>query len=129
MKRIIPFVVTAVLLSVPLSAESLDMPAPGAHKPRSGFWRASIGAVLAASAFDAHSSMHRFEANPLLRGTNGRFQMRGFAVKAAITSGAMGIQYLLLRKSSRGERAAAFVNFGMAGGLSVVAAKNYSNPK
>jgi len=96
-----------------------------AQDGRRGFWRASVVTLLAATTADAHSSFGRLEANPLLRGRDGRFDLRGVAIKGGISGGAILVQYLLLRKHPRAEGAASVANFVFAGALGGVAAYNY----
>ncbi|MEZ5353058.1 MAG: hypothetical protein R2762_10515 [Bryobacteraceae bacterium] len=128
MIRLTTCLLIALLLSASVSAGSLDSVSYHPPKQRSRFWRASVLSILAASALDTHSSFHRYEGNPLLRGPDGRFRYRGFAIKAAITGGALGAQYYLLRRGPKAEKASAFVNFGISGMLAGVAATNYRNP-
>ncbi len=129
MNRLTPALLTVLVLIAPLSAGSLSPILEHPTKPRSKFWRSSVLAILTASALDTHSSFHRYEANPLLRGPDGRFHYRSIAIKAAITGGSLGVQYFLLRRGPKAEKAAAFVNFGLSGVLSGVALTNYSNPR
>jgi hypothetical protein len=100
---------------------------PAYAQPQRSFWKASVMALAAAGVADAHSSYQRREANPILRDADGRFTARGIGIKAAITGGALGIQYLLCRKNRAAERPAAWINFGMAGFVSGMAARNYQN--
>jgi hypothetical protein len=90
-------------------------------------WWASVAAVVAGSAVDAHSSWGRQELNPLLRGAGGEFGMKAVAIKAAITGGVVGVQYLLLKKNPGGARHAAIANFAMAGVFGGVAYYNHTN--
>jgi hypothetical protein len=61
-------------------------------------WKASVAAVVVASVVDVHSSWGKQEANPVLASGDGRFGARGVAIKSLITGGALGAQWLLLRK-------------------------------
>jgi hypothetical protein len=127
MQRLIPLALICLFLAPRLHAESL-LQHPS-ERPRSRFWRASIVSLLAASALDTHSSFHRYEANPLLRSADGRFRYQGFVIKAAITGGSIGAQYLLLRRGPRAETRSALINFGLSGVLTGAAIHNYGNPR
>jgi hypothetical protein len=98
-------------------------------------WKASIVALVAASAVDAHSSWGKVEANPLLANGNGRFGLQSLALKGAITGGALGAQWLFLRHNgsngatAKGRRVATVANFALAGIYARVAAHNYGNSR
>jgi hypothetical protein len=92
-------------------------------------WKASLVALVAASAVDAHSSWGKLEANPLLANNSGRFGMQSIALKGIIAGGAVGAQWILFRHSPSGRRAATVANFAMAGVYAKVAAHNYGNSR
>jgi len=92
-------------------------------------WKRSLAVLAASTVLDAHSSIGRRELNPLLRDATGRFGTRGIAIKTAMTGAALGAQWLLLRRSERGMKAAAAINFGLSGTLAAVAVHNYGNGK
>ncbi|MDX1980395.1 MAG: hypothetical protein SFV51_09010 [Bryobacteraceae bacterium] len=92
---------------------------------RSSWWKLSVVAAAAAAAADSHSSWGRLETNPLLRGSNGRFGLQSLALKALITGGAIGVQYLILRKHPNAEKYGVATNMIMAGVLGTAAAINY----
>jgi hypothetical protein len=119
----------SILLSSPCFAESLVHPTPGKEKPSTSFWKASVIALVAASAADVHSSMGRYELNPMLRSADGRFGIKGIAIKSLIAGGAIGMQYLLVRKSPQASRYAAIANLGMTAMFTKVAIHNYGNAK
>ena len=96
---------------------------------RPSSWKASLIAVVAASALDAHSSWGKQEANPLLANRAGQFGTRGIALKGVITAGALGTQWLMLRHRPEARRAATLTNFGVAAVYGAVAAHNYRNPR
>jgi hypothetical protein len=102
-------------------AASRETPKP------SGFWKASLVALVAGSTADIHSSLGRRELNPLLAGSTGRFSARGIAIKSAITGGAIATQWLLVRKHPEVSNYAAIANFGMAGVFAHTASRNYGN--
>jgi hypothetical protein len=90
------------------------------------FWKASVVALAAASAVDAHSSWGKREANPILANADGRFGGRAIAIKAAITGAALGMQWMLVKRGGpRATRVAAIGNTVMAGYYAHVAIHNY----
>jgi hypothetical protein len=97
--------------------------------PRQTLWKASLAAVIAASALDAHSSWGKQEANPLLANRAGQFGTRGVAIKGVVTAGALGAQWLMLRHRPEARRVATLTNFGVAAVHGAVAAHNYRNQR
>ena len=88
------------------------------------YW-SSMAAVTAAQTLDMHSSWSKYEANPLLRSADGRFGLRGVAVKSGIAVGNLTVQTLILRKWPKARKAAAIINFAAAGAVGVIAVRNY----
>lgn len=97
------------------------------ERPRglSRLWKVSVALLAASSVADVHSSWGRLEANPLLRGPNGRFSTQGVVLKTMIVSGVIGAQYLMLRNHPRASKYGAVTNLIMAGVISAAAASNY----
>lgn len=82
--------------------------------------RLTFVAVTAAQMLDVHSSAGKLEANPLLRGGNGRFSVgRGIGLKIGILSGLLAAQEL--RPASYWN----WVNLSYAGATTAVAIRNY----
>jgi hypothetical protein len=132
MCREIGIITLVAALSLPLaSAQPVtgrirwDAPAGSTPRPRSGWWKLSVLFTAAAAAADSHSSWGRLEVNPVLRGANGRFGLQGVAIKALITGGAIGAQYLLLRRNPKVEKYGIVTNMVMAGALGTAAVVNY----
>lgn len=119
--------ILGVTLCAALCASTLNAQSQTERKGLSKLWWASVAAVVAGSAADAHSSWGRQELNPLLRGANGEFGMKAVGIKAAIASGVIGVQYLMLRKNPHAAKYAAIANFGMAGAFGGVAVYNHRN--
>lgn len=92
-------------------------------------WKWSVAALAAGSAVDAMSSWGHREANPLLRGPDGRFSARGIGLKAAIAGSAVAAQWALQRKNPGAAKGMAFANFGMAGTFTGAAVYNQSIKK
>jgi hypothetical protein len=120
------FVLALVLAAPALPQHILEHPAPGTHTRRS-LWKASLALLVASSAADMQSSLGRRELNPLLANAQGRFGARGIAVKALITGGALGLQWLMMRNNPAADRYAAIANFGMAGLFTSAALHNHTN--
>jgi hypothetical protein len=95
-------------------------------------WWISVPVLVAASALDAHSSWGKPEANPLLRGSGGRFDGKSLSIKLGISAGILGGEYIMARRLKRDERLenAGFLTSGasnMVGAavLAVTAQTNY----
>jgi formate hydrogenlyase subunit 3/multisubunit Na+/H+ antiporter MnhD subunit len=95
--------------------------------PRQTLWKASLAAVVAASALDVHSSWGKQEGNPLLANHAGQFGTRAVALKGVITASALGMQWYMLRHKPEARSAATITNFAVAGAYGAVAAHNYGN--
>ena len=105
----------AILLFLCLSLMAWDRPL---------YW-SSVATVTAAQTLDAHSSWGKYEANPLLRSPDGRFGVRGVAVKSGIVAGSLTVQVLLLRKWPKARKVATITNFVLSGVMVGIAARNY----
>jgi len=82
--------------------------------------RLTFIAFAAAQMLDVHSSTGKLEANPLLRGNNGRFSVgRGIGLKLGILSGLLAAQEL--RPSPHWN----WVNLTCAGAPTAIAVRNY----
>ncbi len=100
----------------------------GAAEPNRGWtkhWAVSIGALAGANAADIQASRGGYEANPLLRGPNGRFASgRAIAVKSGIIGGVVLVQWLLSRRHPERRKAFAVTNYALAGVVTGVAIRN-----
>lgn len=88
------------------------------HEPRDRstvVWKISIATLLAASAFDAASSMGKQESNPLLRSSDGSFGGQGIAVKAGLAGVSLAPQIFLRNRKDlrRLFTVANFINTGV----------------
>lgn len=82
-------------------------------------------ALVGTSAVDAVSSWRVPEANPLLRGPDGRFSHRGLTIKIGLVTGGIIAQNGLKRHlSPKQRRRAAILNFAVSGAVGFVAARN-----
>jgi len=143
MRRILQQATLVLLLTLPARAQAAE---PAAYAPtrdnrarrlsldRPGkkHWVASWVAVAAVNFLDVHSSRGRLEANPLLRGRNGRFSTgKAVLLKAAVSGGLFAGQWAWMR--THPERnyypKLAVVNVIAAGGLGAVVVHNYRLPE
>jgi hypothetical protein len=88
-------------------------------------WRVSAAVLGAVTIADMHSSVGRIEANPLLQSSNGRFSNRGIALKGLVVGGALGAQWLLIRKNPSAAPYAAGINFAAAALTGAAVAHNH----
>jgi hypothetical protein len=86
-------------------------------------WKISIASMLAASAWDAASSMGKVERNPLLASSDGTFGAKGIGIKFGL-AGASLVPQLLLRNHKELRKVFAIANFVDAGIFAGVAAHN-----
>ena len=121
------FLATTFIGSATGATPVSEAPASRASTRKQKLWKVSLAILGAATVADVQSSMGRRELNPLLNSSSGRFTMQGVAIKSAIVGGAIGIQYLLLRRnpSPSAYTAAAVTNFGVAAVTGTFAARNH----
>jgi hypothetical protein len=74
-------------------------------------WKISLAPLVASQALDACSSYGMRELNPLLASDNGGFGMKGVAIKLAVTSAVVGVEYLVIRKYPRSTRVISKLNW------------------
>ncbi|MDA1314530.1 MAG: hypothetical protein O2968_14415 [Acidobacteria bacterium] len=94
-------------------------------------WIASWIAFAAVNALDAHSSQGRREGNPFLSGSDGRFSNRkAILLKSALGGGFFAWQAWTAKKNPEVNLYKTFTltNTAVTGGLSAIAARNYSLP-
>lgn len=95
-------------------------------------WIGAVVALTAANVFDAYSSRGRYEANPLLRGPQGRFNTgKAVAIKSAASGGFVALQLILLKKTPECDlyKPFAISTAAAAGVTGLVAARNYTMPR
>ena len=88
------------------------------------YWKVSVGALAGGSALDSASSWQQYEANPLLRGADGRFGDRGLVIKSGVVIGLVAIQYIVVRRCPKAAKIFAVVNFSMGATYTGVAVRN-----
>jgi hypothetical protein len=81
------------------------------HDRSATLWKVSIATMLAASAFDAASSMGKSEQNPLLRSSDGTFGTKGVALKFGLV-GASLVPQMIFRNRKDLRRLFTIINFG-----------------
>src|SRR3989304_2000662 len=86
----------------------------------------SVGTLIAAHTADIHSSWGKLEVNPLLRSIDGRFRIKGVAIKSGIVMGNLTGQTLILRRWPKARKIATLVNFISVGVVGGVAIRNYT---
>lgn len=90
-------------------------------------WIVSVGALIAANVLDARSSVGRYETNPLLCDSQGRFNTRrSVAIKSAASGGMLVLQVVLHRRMPEQslEKPSAVVNFAAAAAVGATAFRN-----
>jgi hypothetical protein len=95
-------------------------------------WVVSAVALTAASFLDFSSSVGRHEANPLMRGSDGRFNVgRAVAIKGGITAGLLTVEGLMMRhrQDASAEKSSTFVNGMAAAALAATAIRNHGVAK
>ena len=91
------------------------------------FWKASLGALVAASVVDVHSSWGKPESNPLLANGTGHFGARAVVLKAAVAGLAVGVQWAMVKRNPRSARYLTISNAAMTAFYAGVAVHNYRN--
>lgn len=123
----------AVALAQPLAQPSTQyrmVDPPKRFSRDTALLNTSYAAMVGANVADAVTSHGKYEANPILRGADGRYDStRGTLLKAAVIGGLIGTQYLITRKRPEWKRTLAWANFAIAGGLSAVAVHNAGIPR
>ena len=89
------------------------------------YWKFSVVALAGGSALDSASSWQQYEANPLLRGADGRFGDRGLVIKSGVVIGLVAIQYIVVRRCPKAAKIFAVVNFSMGATYTGVAVRNW----
>jgi hypothetical protein len=102
-------------------------PESGDYGKQLNLWKASAAALLTGNAMDATSSWGKYELNPVLSGSEGRFGKGGALLKLGVAGGVVVVEYLVLRRrpSRSLARGLAWINFGDAAATSAVAGRNF----
>jgi hypothetical protein len=93
------------------------------------FWKWTAAAMVAGSAADAMSSYGQLEANPALRGADGRFGAKAIGLKLGVAGGTLLVERIILRKDPRAGVAIGVANLASAGTFGALAARNWRMPK
>ena len=103
----------------------MGRPIPDGKKRGLRLW----GALIAANALDVPSSVGKYEANPLLRDSQGRFNTRrALMIKSAASGGMLALQVVFRKRMPERnlEKPYAVVNFAAA---AAVGAATYRNTR
>jgi hypothetical protein len=127
--RMIRTVVVLLFLTLPVFAQP-GSPAIAqvretnpAHTSK--LWTASCFLLVAGTSLDVASSWGKYEANPLLRSSDGRFGAKGLSLKLAITGAILVPQYMM-RNNPTVRKLFTFTNFAQAGMYTGIAARNFT---
>jgi len=96
-------------------------------RPWKKAWIVSVGALIAVNVLDARSSVGRYETNPLLRDSQGRFNTRRTVmVKSAASGGMLLLQVVLHRRMPEQslDKPSTVVNFTAAAAVGATAFRN-----
>lgn len=89
------------------------------------FWKWTAAALVAGTVADAASSYGHYEANPALRGPDGRFGAKGVGIKLGVAGGTLLLQRAILRRNPKAGSGLAIANLAGAGVFGSVAARNW----
>lgn len=106
----------------------LAPPVPITARPtQSRYWRFSLGILAAGNAIDTASSYGYGEGNWLLRSSDGRFEVRGLALKAGLVGAVAATEYVILRRthSARLTHLLAWLNTNLGATAGAVGVHNY----
>ena len=117
-------IATRIALVLTLAANCFAA-SPATKTTSKKLWLLSAAVLVAASFADAHTSLGRPEANPLLRNGRGDFSpARAVALKSAAVGGTLALEICLSRSRPHLRRAGSVVNFASAAALTAAAARN-----
>lgn len=94
----------------------------------SKLWIASSLLLLAATSLDASSSWGKYETNPLLRSSDGRFGARGVSIKMGFAAATLAPQFFF-RKNRTATRIFTMSNFAQAGIYTGISIHNFGVPQ
>lgn len=118
--RLRPMTGTSPLIAKIIKPE-LDVESQKKDRRSKLVWRISVAALLAGTAMDAATSMGKYESNPLLRSADGKFGMKGIAIKGGLAGLIVGPQ-IAFRDRRELRSKFAIINFleaGFFGGLAI----------
>ena len=116
MKSLLMFV-----LCLPLAAQET----PASSKTLDRWLLGSKTAYATSMGLDSLSSWNRYELNPILQDASGKFNGKGLAIKASITTGVLIGEWWVLTKWPSLKKAATIGNFVLAGVMTGAAVRNY----
>jgi hypothetical protein len=92
-------------------------------------WTGSQAALGVANLLDSTSSYGKQEANPVLSGAGGRFDLGSIILKVAMVGGFEATMTWGIHRHAAMRRFATIVNYSMAAGLGGVAVHNFTIPR
>jgi len=85
-------------------------------------WQYSAAFLSAASVADSVSSWHQPEVNPIL---GSRFEVKSVLIKSVIVGGALGVEWILVRRHPETRRAFTVTNWIAGAGTLGIAGRNW----
>ena len=95
------------------------------HVEHQYLYKASIVTLVAGNVIDAQSSYGRYELNPLLRTSDGRFGAKSIVIKGGITAGILLAEHYGINKLRGGRRISTIVNFALGVNMIGVGIQNH----
>ena len=86
-------------------------------------WRLSMAAFATATALDAATSVGKYESNPLLRSADGKFGMKGMAIKGGL-AGVVLVPQIAFQNHRELHSKFAIINFIETGFFAALAIHN-----
>ena len=112
------------LLSLPLVAQTFATPTQNKI-----YWT-SVATVTASQVLDIHSSVGKYELNPIAQSANGTFDTRkGILIKSAFLVTVFTVQWAILRKRPDWKDELSIFNFGVSAVTFPVVIHNYHVPR
>ncbi|HEY1759009.1 MAG TPA: hypothetical protein VGG72_26790 [Bryobacteraceae bacterium] len=99
---------------------------PAQSAPVAASWKLSLAPLLASQGLDAASSYGKRELNPLLAGPQGQFGVSSVVIKVGVTSGLIGVEYLIVKAHPAAARFFTKINWAAAGVTAGIAAHNFT---
>ena len=119
------FFLVFVSLTPLVSAGEVNSDFPVSNGPIATSWKLSLAPLLASQALDVVSSYGKRELNPLLAGPQGQFGVSAVVIKVGITSGLIGMEYLIVKAHPASAHVFTKVNWAVAAATTGVAVHNF----
>jgi hypothetical protein len=131
MRKLLVLLILGAWATPVVAGEAGAVPTAGVPVAGKNLWRASMVTLAVANAMDVRSSWGKYELNPSLAGSNGKFGREGALIKLGIVSGMFVVESVVLRHkpSKQFYRGLALVNFGSASVTGAMAIRNLGVPR